>query len=230
MIQISVNNAKICYDNTVAAENITFNIEKGDYICIVGENGSGKSSLIKAILGLLPLKDGSIVYTGIDKSEIGYIPQKTDIQNGFPASVYEVVLSGRLKKRLFYSRADKLDAAEKMAHLGIDKIKNKCFGELSGGQAQRVLLARALCSAKSMLLLDEPLAGLDPKATREFYDTVKTLHREGFTVLMVSHDINSAVQYATKILHMGKNMLFFGTRSEYLASDLGRAFLGGDAK
>lgn len=227
MIQISVKNIKICYDNTVAAQGVSFDIERGDYICVVGENGSGKSSLVKAILGLIPICEGSIKFCGINKNEIGYLPQKTDVQSHFPASVYEVILSGTLKNQIFHSQADRRMAMAKMEELGLSELKNKCFGELSGGQAQRVLLARALCSAKNMLMLDEPLAGLDPMVSREFYDTVKKLHNSGFTVLMVSHDIRAAVKYSTKILHMGQDMLFFGTCEEYLASKLGKAFLGG---
>lgn len=227
MILISLDKVKICYDNIVAVQNVSFNIEKGDYICVVGENGSGKSSLVKAILGLIPIKEGRINYCNIKKSEIGYLPQKTSIQNNFPASVFEIVLSGTLKKQVFYTGNDKKLAMDKMDELGIASLKNKCFSELSGGQAQRVLLARALCSAKNMLLLDEPLSGLDPMVARDFYDVIKKLHCEGFTVLMVSHDIRSSICYATKILHMGQSMLFFGTKEEYLKSDIGKAFWGG---
>ena len=168
---------------------------------------------------------------GLKPTEIGYLPQQTELQKDFPASVREVVLSGRLNSlggRLFYSAADKKAAAENMERMGIEDIAAKCYQDLSGGQQQRVLLARAMCATKKMLLLDEPVTGLDPVAQQEMYNLIKLINLcDGITVIMVSHDIHEAVRYATHILHLGNRQLFFGTAAEYKQSDLARRFLGG---
>lgn len=217
------------YDRNPAVKNISFSVEKGDYLCIVGENGSGKSTLMKGMLGLMKLTGGEIKYTGINKNQIGYLPQQTDIQRDFPASVYEVVLSGclnRLGKRPFYLYNEKKIAMDNMKLLKITDIAKKSYMELSGGQQQRVLLARALCAAAGMIILDEPVTGLDPVVTAEMYSIIDDINKKGITVVMVSHDIGSAVKYGSKILHMGTELKFFGSAEEYMKTDIYRRMTG----
>lgn len=233
MALIKCENVSIGYEGQTVVRNLSFEINSGDYLCIVGENGSGKSTLVKSLLGLKSVEKGRILYgDGLRQNEIGYLPQQTDSQKDFPASVYEVVLSGRLNSRgirPFYTQADKKQAWEKMDMLGIRDLARQCFRDLSGGQKQRVLLARALCATKTLLLLDEPVTGLDPIVTAEFYQLIRKINREsGIAVVMVSHDIESAVQYASHILHLQETALFFGTAKEYEYSRVGRTFLGGE--
>ena len=219
MAQIVCKDLSFAYDGETVLSDINFSIDAGSYLCIVGENGSGKSTLMRGLLGLKQPSKGEIIFNGISPTEIGYLPQQTQIQRDFPASVREVVLSGRLNsmgKRLFYNAADRAAAAENMERLGIDDIAERCYMELSGGQQQRVLLARALCATQKMLLLDEPVSGLDPKVTAEMYALIEKLNREdGITVIMISHDIAAAIQYASHILHIG-DTVFFGTKDAYL--------------
>ena len=227
MAYLTVKNLSVGYENRVVAENIDFIVNKGDYLCIVGENGSGKSTLMKTLLGLKSPTSGEIVFgDGLKRNEIGYLPQQTAVQRDFPASVYEVVLSGCVGKngwRPFYSGADKALAKETIEKMGITELANRCYRELSGGQQQRVLLARALCATKKILLLDEPVAGLDPRVTVEMYHTIAQLNTDGVTIIMISHDI-AAVKYASHVLHIGHRPLFFGTREDYIASDVGKVF------
>ena len=217
---LNVKNLSLGYDNQTIVENLSFTVNAGDYLCIVGENGSGKTTLMKTLLRLKQPLSGEIeIGEELAGGEIGYLPQQTNIQKDFPASVSEIVLSGcqgRLKKRPFYRKEDKLLAKKNMERMGIWDLKEKCYRELSGGQQQRVLLARALCAAEKLLLLDEPVAGLDPKVTEEMYDLISRINREGVTIIMISHDIASAMRFATHILHMGETV-FFGTREEYSA-------------
>lgn len=227
---IKCDNISMSYDGVTVFDNLSFDVKNGDYLCIVGENGSGKSTLMKGLLGLKQVKDGEISYSdGLKKNEIGYLPQQTGAQRDFPASVYEVVISGRLNKRglkPFYSREDKESARLNMQKLGIESLKNRCYKELSGGQQQRVLLARALCATSKLLILDEPVTGLDPIAASEMYDIIKKLNREnGITVVMVSHDIVAAVDHADHILHLSNEEVFFGTTQDYTHSELGSRFL-----
>ncbi len=227
MALIKTNELALGYDGKTAVENVSIEINRGDLLCIVGENGSGKSTLMKALLGLKKPQSGEIIYgDGLKKSEIGYLPQQTATQRDFPASVYEVVLSGCLNKtgRLpFFNGFHKRTAMMNMERLGISELANKCYRELSGGQQQRVLLARALCASRELLLLDEPVTGLDPIVTAELYGVIEGLNKEGLTVIMISHDISAAVNYATHILHLGGTPLFCGTKEDYLLSDVGRA-------
>ena len=231
MSQIECKDVSVKYENQVVLEDISFSIEQGDYLCIVGENGSGKSTLVKTILGLENSKLGQIVFgEGLNKNEIGYLPQQTQAQKDFPASVYEVVLSGCLNSKgfsPFYSIKDKKLANEMIKSLGIENIKRKSFRELSGGQQQRVLLARALCATKKIIILDEPITGLDPTVTREMYSLIKEINKKGITIIMVSHDINFAVNNASKILHLKKNIKFFGNTEDYVNSEVGIRFIGG---
>lgn len=218
MVQLKVENLTVGYNSKIILKDLNFQINSGDYLCIVGENGSGKSTLLKTMLRLqLPLS-GKIAYgENFKADEIGYLPQQTDVQKDFPASVREIVLSGcqsRCGRRPFYNKEEKQLAVENMKKMGIDSYARRCYRELSGGQQQRVLLARALCATQKMLLLDEPVTGLDPLVTEEMYTLIKALHNEGITIVMISHDINAAIQYSTHILHIG-NSVFYGTKEEY---------------
>lgn len=229
---ISCKNVYMNYDSTKAVENVSFDVEKGDFLCVIGENGTGKSTLLKGILGLQKLNSGTIVFSGIKQGEIGYLPQRTVVQKDFPASVWEVVLSGRQTKgfRLFYTPEDRKIARKNISLMGIDDIKNKPFNELSGGQQQRVLLARALCATQKVLLLDEPTTGLDPFVTAELYKLIASLNRDyGVTVIMVTHDIKNSLEYATKILSMEHDGDFFGTTEEYMKTPAAKLIFGGDA-
>lgn len=220
MPQLLCENLSLGYNTHTVVENLNFSVNTGDYLCIVGENGSGKSTLMKTILGLLKPLSGKITTgDGLLPDEIGYLPQQTEVQRDFPASVSEIVLSGcqsRCGKRPFYNRAEKVLAQENIRKMGIEDLRKKCYRELSGGQQQRVLLARALCATQKMLLLDEPVSGLDPIVTKEMYALIEDLHKDGITIIMISHDIEAAKKYATHILHIGKN-IFFGTKNEYIA-------------
>lgn len=227
--QIICSNAVLGYEDGIVTEDLNFTVSSGDYLCILGENGSGKSTLIKALLGLKPQISGEIKWCGdFSAKDIGYLPQQTPVQRDFPASVKEIVLSGCLSKmgfRPFYKASEKQLALNTMKQLGIENLRNRCYRELSGGQQQRVLLARALCAASRMLLLDEPVTGLDPHAQTELYELVAKLNRDGISIIMVSHDISSALKYASHILHISKKQLFFGTKNDYLKSTAGRQFL-----
>ena len=225
---MSCQGLSVRYERSFALEEVSFSISQGDYLCIVGENGSGKSTLLKTILGLLPPQSGCVTL-GIDRECIGYLPQQSVIQRDFPASVWEVVLSGcRTQTKLspFYTTAQKQRAHAAMERLHLTAFRKRSYRTLSGGQQQRVLLARALCAAKGLLFLDEPVAGLDPVVTQEMYDIIAQLNRqEGMSIVMVSHDIPAAVQYATHILHLKRKPLFFGTTGDYLATDAARRML-----
>ena len=216
------------YEGKAIVEGLNFSVDAGDYLCIIGENGSGKSTLMKTILGLHhPLRGTVRTGDGLTQSEIGYLPQQTVVQRDFPASVYEIVLSGcQGRKGLlpFYSAADKALARDNIRRMRIEHLSKRCYRDLSGGQQQRVLLARALCATRKLLLLDEPVAGLDPKVTAEMYQLIDTLNREGITVIMISHDLGAALKYASHILHIGAK-LWYGTRADYLSSEAGRSFL-----
>ncbi|MBQ8029404.1 MAG: metal ABC transporter ATP-binding protein [Clostridia bacterium] len=232
MALIECKNVCLSYDNVVVAEDLSFSVNEGDFLCIVGENGSGKSTLVKAILGLKSVSSGSIDFSKeLSDGGIGYLPQQTTTQKDFPASVFEVVLSGCLKEkknRIFFSKKEKQIACENMKKLDILGFKNKCYRELSGGQQQRVLLARALCSANKLLLLDEPVSGLDVVVTAEFYSLIEKLNREySMTVIMVSHDILYAASHASHILHLKKNGSYFSKAEEYTASDIFNSFKDG---
>ena len=219
MEQIICQNLEIGYDGRALQQGINFSVKEGDYLCIIGENGSGKSTLMRTLLHLQQPVSGMIIFGDKVKSdEIGYLPQQTVIQKDFPASVREIVLSGcqnRTGMRPFYNRSEKKRASEMMEKLQITNLENRCYRELSGGQQQRVLLARALCATKKILLLDEPVSGLDPKATDEMYRLIEKINCEDrITIIMISHDLKSAMNYASHILYMGEKV-FYGTRQEY---------------
>ena len=224
MAQIECKDVSVKYESQEVLKDISFSIEAGDYLCIVGENGSGKSTLVKTILGLESAKTGEVIFgDNLNKNEIGYLPQQTQAQKDFPASVYEGVLSGCLNSRgmnPFYSYKDKKLANEMIKSLGIENIKKKSFRELSGGQQQRVLLARALCATKKIIILDEPITGLDPTVTREMYSLIKEINKKyQMTIIMFHHDINQAINYSDEIIAMkdGK-ILFQGVPEEVITS------------
>ncbi len=223
-------NLSMSYENNKVLQNLSFSVEKGDYLSIIGENGSGKTTLMKGILGLMSPSLGTIMLNGISRGDIGYLPQQTVIQKDFPASVLEVVLSGTVgkSKRLFYNSYDKKTALDNLKKLNIDHLKNRSYKELSGGQQQRVLLARALCAASKLLVLDEPSAGLDPVAVTELYEILEHLNKtKNMTIITVSHDIESAIKNSNKILHLGKDIVFYGTTKEYVETDIFTKLMGG---
>ena len=225
---INVDNITVHNERTLALADVSFTVRKGEFLSIVGENGAGKSTLVRVILGITEPDHGSVSLADAVRGKIGYLPQQSSAQRDFPASVYEVVLSGCVGATRFlpfYSRAQKARARGNMEMLGITHLARKSYRALSGGQQQRVLLARALCAADEVLLLDEPTAGLDPLATKELYNTVQHLAAEhGMTVLMVTHDIPAAMQYSDRILHLATSVRFLGTPEEYAATPLGAAF------
>lgn len=219
----------VSYENKCVISNLTFSVNEGDYIGIVGENGSGKSTLIKTMLLLKDLSGGNIITgEGLKKNEIGYLPQQTSIQRDFPASVWEVVISGCVNKRKlspFYSQKDKALAEKNILKLGISDLKKMAYNELSGGQQQRVLLARALCATKKLLILDEPVSGLDPNITQDMYQLIEDINKDGITIIMVSHDIRGVMKYASHILHLREENYFFGTVQEYKNTKIFENFL-----
>lgn len=232
MSLLTCENATFAYEGRTVLRNISFNVEKGDYLAVVGENGAGKTTLIKGLLGLKEPVSGNLSYGwGLESDQIGYLPQQTEIQRDFPASVREVVLSGclnRLGGKAFYTRELKKLADDRLELLEIASLGNRCYRELSGGQQQRVLLARALCATRTLLILDEPVTGLDPVIARGFYDILREIRRKKeITVIMVSHDVRGAVEEADHILHIAGEVKFFGTTEDYMEDPAGAAFLKG---
>lgn len=227
---IKCEDLSLSYDRKEVIKNLNMEVEEGSYLCILGENGAGKSTLIKGILQLKKPSSGKILFAeGMSLSDIGYLPQQSEAQRDFPASVYEIVLSGCLNKlgfRFFYGSKEKELAKKYMEMLGIGELSNSVYHELSGGQQQRVLLARALCSGARMLVLDEPVAGLDPLMTKELYDLIERLNKEyKMTVIMVSHDVAPAIEYSTHILHLGQNKTCFAKVEDYIKSEIAEAFI-----
>lgn len=227
---IECKKAVFAYEGRVVVDALDLTVERGDYLCVVGENGSGKSTLVKGLLGLITPIRGTVSYGGgLRRDEIGYLPQASELQRDFPASVWEVVTSGCRLKAPFLNAAQRELAEKSMELMGITDIRKKSFMELSGGQKQRALLARALCATRSLILLDEPVAGLDPLASKDMYDVIERLNRDGLTVVMISHDIGAALRYAGHVLHTAHDGTFYGTVDEYRASARGSMFFGGTA-
>lgn len=223
MFQIECKNLSLGYDGKKIVEDLNFFVEEGDYLCIVGENGSGKSTLMKTLLGLQSPLSGNIIFAdGLSNRQIGYLPQQTVVQRDFPATVEEIVLSGCQSGcgyRPFYNAEEKERAKKNMERMEITALKKRCYRELSGGQQQRVLLARALCATGGLLLLDEPVSGLDPKVTTEMYQLICDLNRnENMTIIMISHDASCVTKYANRILYLGEKV-FFGTKEEFMKSE-----------
>lgn len=231
MALIKTEDLTLSYENVTVIKNMSFEVNSGDYLCIVGENGSGKSTLVKSLLSLKKPVGGSITFgDGLLRKEIGYLPQQTSAQRDFPANVGEVVISGCLNARgirPFYSARERRLAAENMERLGISEFKNRSYRELSGGQQQRVLLARALCATHKLLLLDEPVTGLDPMVTAELYELISDINKSGVTVIMVTHDMAAALRYASHILCLRSEGWFFGTLDEFLADSSSDFLKGG---
>ncbi len=232
MAIITCKDLTLAYEGLVAVSHLTFCVEKGDYLCIIGDNGTGKSTLMRALLGLKRPSGGEIRFgDGLTRNAIGYLAQQTEVQKDFPASVWEVVLSGCLNQKglyPFYNKKEKENAMRALKTLGIPDLKQKCYRELSGGQQQRVLLARAMGAAKQVLVLDEPTTGLDPNMTTEFFSLVQRLNQEeGTTVIMVTHDTHCAAKYAKHILHLKPDGYFFGKTSDYITSEQGKRYIGG---
>lgn len=228
MIQMNCQGLTLGYDSALVRD-LSFTIHAGDYLYILGENGTGKSTLMRTILGLLPPLEGSVVLGGgVLPAEIGYLPQQTQAQRDFPATVWEVALSGcqgRCGLRPFYTRAEKDLARQSLRRMDMERLSGRCYRELSGGQQQRVLLARALCAAQKMLLLDEPVSGLDPSASRELYQVISQLNKhDGVTILMISHDVQAALCHASHILCLGEQV-FFGPRDAFVRSAPGQRYL-----
>ena len=229
MALITCRDLTLGYESHAILEHLSFHVNAGDYLCIVGENGSGKSTLMRTMLGLQKPLRGTIRFgDGLKENEIGYLPQQTAIQKDFPATVWEIVLSGcqaHMGRNAFYAKTEKALAAQTLERMGMSSFRRRCYRELSGGQQQRVLLARALCATRKLLLMDEPVSGLDPRVTAEMYELIERLNREdGVTVIMISHDISAAMRYATHILHLGGAGKFFGTTEEYRNSAMSRSF------
>ncbi len=225
---ITCKNITVHNERTLALDDVSFTVKKGEFLTIVGENGAGKSTLVKTMLGIITPEGGSVETHASAEGKIGYLPQQSSAQRDFPASVWEVVLSGNIGNTgifPFYSRSQRARANGYMEVLGISQLAKKSYRALSGGQQQRVLLARALCAADEVLLLDEPTAGLDPIVTKELYTTVKHLCRDhGMTVVMVSHDVAAAMEYSDRIMHLATSLRFIGTPTEYENSPFGEAF------
>ena len=226
---IVCRDAALGYEGRAVLSGLDLRIAAGDYLCVVGENGSGKSTLMKGLLGLLEPMEGVIERAPELKSgAVGYLPQQTQAQKDFPATVYEVVLSGFLNRRgfrFFYTAAQKTEALQAIGKLGILELKDRCYRELSGGQQQRTLLARALCAASRLLILDEPITGLDPAAAQDLYKTLRYLNeKEGMAVVMVTHDLRAALENARTVLHIGGRSWFYGTVEDYYRSPEGRRF------
>lgn len=228
MAQLICRDLCLGYNENILVRDLNFTVEEGNYLCIVGENGTGKSTLMRTILRLQKPLSGSITTSdGIEQNQIGYLPQQTEIQRDFPASVWEIVLSGFQAKPdyfFWYSSRQKKEAMANIERMGIKDLVNKCYRNLSGGQQQRVLLARALCATKKMLLLDEPVTGLDPIATNEMYSLIDSLNKSGISIIMISHDIDFALEHASHILHIGKHV-FFGSKEQYCNSEIGRMYM-----
>ena len=221
------------YEGQSVLSHLDLTIRTGDHLCIVGDNGSGKSTLLRGLLGLLPPQSGDILRADeLRRGAIGYLPQQTRAQRDFPATVFEVVLSGCLNEkgmRFFYTPAQKSKALMNMGKLGILELKDQCYRDLSGGQQQRVLLARALCAASRLLILDEPITGLDPAAAQDLYKILAYLNRkEGMAIVMVTHDLRDSLRNARTVLHIGRSSVFFGTTEEYLSSPQGKRFKEGN--
>lgn len=232
MTLIECKKLSVGYDKKVVCKDINFKVEAGEYLCIMGENGSGKSTLLKTILGLNKPVSGKVVFEkSLSKNGLGYLPQQNDFQRDFPATVREVIMSGFISQmglRPFYNKAEKNKANQIIDFLGLVNLTKNGFKELSGGQQQRVLLARALCATDKILVLDEPTNGLDSKTTNQFYRLLKDLNNSGLTIIMVSHNLDKVMEYASNIVYLKDSMIFSGTKQEFESSDIMSALKVGE--
>ena len=232
MTLIECKRLSVGYDKKVVCKDINFKVEEGDYLCILGENGSGKSTLLKTILGLNKAVFGKVIFEkSLSKNKLGYLPQQNDFQKDFPATVKEVIMSGFISQmglRPFYNKTEKNKANGIIEFLGLENLTNNGFKELSGGQQQRVLLARALCATDKILVLDEPTNGLDSKTTNQFYKLLKNLNNSGLTIIMVSHNLEKVMEYASHIVYLKDSMIFNGTKQEFESSDIMSALKVGE--
>ena len=230
MSLITIRDLSLGYGNRILTEGMDMQVDSGEYVCVIGENGAGKSTFIRTLLGLQSPLKGKITFgEGLKKTQVGYLPQQTVVQRDFPATVEEIVLSGCQGSkglRPFYNSREKEEAKRNLERMNISEFAKRSYRKLSGGQQQRVLLARALCASSRLLVLDEPVAGLDPKATEDMYALIKGLNDEGVTIIMISHDISAALTFASHILHMRSRSVFL-TKEEYLKSDIGKIYAGG---
>lgn len=219
MVQIECKDLCLGFEGQVVVDKLNFVVEKGDYLCVIGENGSGKTTLMKTLLGLNKPIKGEIVFgEELKHKQIGYLPQQNTLQKDFPATNEEIVLSGFVGKNglnPFYAKKMKTEAIENMKKMGVYEFRNRPFSSLSGGQQQRVLLARALCATKDILLLDEPVSSLDRNSTLNMYELIKELNNEGITIIMITHDLEDVIDDASHILHIGKN-LYFKSKENYI--------------
>lgn len=211
----------IGYEHKVIIKNINLEINDGEYVCVFGDNGVGKTTFLKTILGLIPPLSGSIIIEDtFNKKEVGYLPQRMQLKPEFPASCFEIVLSGcvnRLKIWPFYRKSHRDLAIEKMKLLGVANLKDKPFRVLSGGQQQRILLARALCATDRLLILDEPFTGLDYHAAKSLYDLLEKINKQlNVTIIVVSHFMEDILAYSTKVVHLSKEEVFCGTPEQYV--------------
>lgn len=222
------------YGDKVVCKDINFAVEKGQYVCIMGENGSGKSTLVKTILGLQKNLSGKVTFDkNFKRNRVGYLPQQNDLQKDFPATVNEIVLSGFLNSmglRPYYKKSEKDKAKEVMDYLGIEDFGKRSFRELSGGQQQRVLLARALCATDEILFLDEPTNALDSRSINRFYKLLKDLNDAGMTIVMVSHNVDKVLEYSSHIVYLKNTMLFAGTKSDFEKTDIAKSIKVGEEK
>lgn len=219
MSLVRVKNLTLGYNGQAILKNLSFVVEEGDFICVVGRNGSGKTTLVKGILGLIKPMQGEVVFEDLQPNFVGYMPQETNVNEYFPATVFEIVLSGslnRAKRKFFYSQSDKKEALEKLELLKLIKIKNKSFNELSGGQKQKVLLARSLMATNKLLILDEPSNNLDFETKKDFYEILKKINQEQkITIIMITHDLDHDNLIGNKILSL-REEIFYGKAEDFV--------------
>ena len=219
MSLVRVKNLTLGYNGQAILKNLSFVVEEGDFICVVGKNGSGKTTLVKGILGLIKPMQGEVVFEDLQPNFVGYTPQETNVNEYFPATVFEIVLSGslnRAKRKFFYSQSDKKEALEKLELLKLIKIKNKSFNELSGGQKQKVLLARSLMATNKLLILDEPSNNLDFETKKDFYEILKKINQEQrITIIMITHDLDHDNLIGNKILSL-REEIFYGKTEDFV--------------
>ncbi len=224
---LTCDNITVRFGTNTVLDNLSFTVEHGDYLSVIGKNGSGKSTLIRCLLHLCSLTSGHITEAeNFSCRDIGYLPQQSGIQKDFPATVEEVVRSGCLGNHRFlpfYTKADKMEAEKNMHRLGICQLRKRSYRTLSGGQQQRVLLARALWATKKLLLLDEPVTGLDPEVSAGFYDIIRELNEEdNIAVIMVSHDMHNGLKDAKHVLYMDEKVQYFAAADEFRHSEIAR--------